>query len=153
VDLDGGNFDFIFHGSGTVASGINNASQIVGTFFEALSDDSISCCILRGFVNVGGGSGTFIPLDHPAAFREELFFAGTEALKISDSGLIVGQFSDHELKVYAFLAAPTVPERASLTLFGVGLVGLWLASWRRYMSFLTYLRCRAVTSGARLRAL
>ena len=156
ADIDGGNFDeFVYPGSfDTMAYGINNTGQIVGTILDVRSGDDLICCILRGFINVGGSSGTFIPLDHPAACRDDVFFCfGTQAFNISDSGLIVGQFYDQELKVHGFLAIPTVPEPASLMLFGVGLLGLSLASWRRYMSFLKYLRYRAVTSGARLRAL
>ena len=156
ADIDGGNFDDLFYPGSfdTTPSGINNTGQIVGTFLDVISWDDMSCCSQRGFINVGGSSGTFIPLDHPAAFRDEAFFLGTEAFNISDSGLIVGAFYDQERrKGHGFLAIPTVPEPASLMLFGVGLLGLSLASWRRYMSFLKYLRYRAVTSGARLRAL
>ena len=136
ADIDGGNFDDLFiPGSfDTTPSGINNTGQIVGTFLDVISGDDMSCCSQRGFINVGGSSGTFIPLDHPAAFRGETFLGGTQAFNISDSGLIVGHFLGQELKVHGFLAIPTVPEPASLMLFGVGLLGLSLASWRRYMS-------------------
>ena len=78
ADIDGGNFDqFVYPGSvGTKASGINNAGQIVQTFLDGINDESDFCYFLRGFVNVGGSSGTFIPLDHPAAIRDESSFLG-----------------------------------------------------------------------------
>ena len=127
ADIDGGNFDFI-NAPGccfTRASGINNAGQIVGTFFSSfVVGGEDLCCVPRGFVNVGGSSGTFIPLDHPDAIPNVDFSVGTEAIRISDSGLVVGRFFDPQGGVHGFLATPTVPEPASLMLFGVGLWGL-----------------------------
>lgn len=123
MDIDGGNFEeFFAFDASTRASGINNAGQIVGTFFDALDD--FYCCFPRGFVNVGGTFSTFIPLDHPDAIPTEDLLIGTEAFKISDSGLIVGRFVDPQGVAHGFLATLTVPEPASLMLFGVGLWGL-----------------------------
>src|SRR5438309_1251631 len=70
----------------TVASGINDAGQIVGFFTDGTGG-------VHGFLDTGG---SFTQIDVPGAF-------GTAALGINDTGQIVGRFSVRFEGTHGFL--------------------------------------------------
>jgi len=76
----------------TVARGINNSGQIVGTYSDASGG--------HGFLYT---AGVFTPLDVPGA-------AATEADGINTSGQIVGTYFDQSGGEHGFLATPAVIE-------------------------------------------
>jgi len=90
----------------TRATGINDAGQIVGAFYDP-HDPGIP----HGFLDAGG---TFSTIDVPGADY-------TSAHGINDAGEIVGEF----------IGGGLVPEPGSLVLFSVGMLGLALACWHR----------------------
>jgi probable HAF family extracellular repeat protein len=75
----------------TVAEGINNSSQIVGVYSDALGD-------VHGFLY---DAGVFTPIDVPGA-------AATEAYEINTSGQIVGLYADSSRGQHGFVATPQV---------------------------------------------
>jgi len=96
----------------TNANGINNAGQIVGTYF---AND-----MYHGFLLDGGN---YTSLDVPGAIR-------AYAQGINDAAQIVGSYEDAQFRNHGFLAT-AVPEPSSLTLFGVGVLGFVGYGWLR----------------------
>jgi probable HAF family extracellular repeat protein len=96
----------------TLALGINDAGQIVGEY-EASGR-------FHGFLLSGG---SFTTLDPPGS-------TFTNALGINNVGQIVGLYSDASGRTHGFLAT-SVPEPGSLTLLGLGALGLIVSGHRR----------------------
>lgn len=100
LDVPGSSF-------GTVASGINDAGQIVGQYFDVGSRG-------HGFLLSGG---VYTPIDVPGAIA-------ATARGINDAGQIVGDYIDAGFsRSGGFLATP-IPEPSTLTLFSIGLLGM-----------------------------
>jgi hypothetical protein len=97
----------------TQALGINAAGDIVGFYVDGLG-------VQHGYVDE---DGTFISFD-PAGSTN------TTINGINDLGQIVGFFSDPNGNTVGFVGDP-LPEPMSLTLLGVGLVGLAMVRRRR----------------------
>jgi hypothetical protein len=102
--------------------GINDAGLAVGYYGDSTSSQ-------HGFLyNTNTGKYTF--LDDPA----EAFSNGVEVTQITgitNAGDLSGFYTDANGVAHSFLAAPTVPEPASLVLTGTVMVGLALLHFRR----------------------
>jgi probable HAF family extracellular repeat protein len=97
----------------TEAYGINDAEQILGTYYDANN-------VRHGFLLSGGSYST---LDPPGSIR-------TFAFGINDAGAIVGEYGDAAGNVHGFLATP-IPEPSTLLLLAIGTCGLIGWAWQR----------------------
>jgi probable HAF family extracellular repeat protein len=108
--LDSGNFTTLDYPGAihTNAFGINNAGDIVGTYFTAPN-------AAHGFLLM---DGVFTSIDFPGAVR-------TEVLGINSRGEIVGDYTDTANRIHGFVAR-RVPEPNSLALLAGALFLLGL---------------------------
>jgi uncharacterized membrane protein len=96
----------------TMANGINNSGEIVGTFTSATE--------IEGFLD---DNGVFDTISFPGS-------SGTQLSGINDAGQIVGNYFDNRGVPHPFLASPAtaVPEPDSMALIVFSLLSL--AFWR-----------------------
>jgi hypothetical protein len=110
------------NGTNTMFLGLNNNGQVVGSFLNASGEtEGLLFSLL---------SSSYQTISDPFSSATAAFMVtGTTVNGINDNGQLVGFYSDGT-NVNGFLADP-VPEPATLSLFGAGLLGAWIIRRRK----------------------
>jgi uncharacterized membrane protein len=126
VDGGGATRGYVYNGTGFVPLNVPGATTTVATGIDANGD-------IVGYYTDGGGTHGFVDLGGtPYTVNDPNAPAGgtTEILGINDQGKFVGFYIDGSNNVIGFEAS-VVPEPATLTLFGMGVLGLATLRRRR----------------------